>query len=73
MMADPDDQAIVAGVIGLGKAFNLRVVAEGVESLDQAQHLVAMGCSVVQGYGFGRPMPAKAIPEWLSRFLSQGA
>jgi diguanylate cyclase (GGDEF)-like protein/PAS domain S-box-containing protein len=72
MMADPDDQAIVAGVIGLGKAFNLRVVAEGVESPEQAQHLVAMGCSVVQGYGFGRPMPANAIPEWLCRYLSQG-
>ncbi|MBI4999137.1 MAG: EAL domain-containing protein, partial [Rhodocyclales bacterium] len=72
MMTDPDDQAIVAGVIGLGKAFGLRVVAEGVESPAQAQHLVAMGCTAVQGYGFGCPMPAREIPEWLSRFLSQG-
>jgi EAL domain-containing protein (putative c-di-GMP-specific phosphodiesterase class I) len=72
MMSDPDDQAIVAGVIGLGKAFSLRVVAEGVESREQAQHLVAMGCTVVQGYGFGRPMPAPAIQEWLAAFLSEG-
>jgi diguanylate cyclase (GGDEF)-like protein/PAS domain S-box-containing protein len=72
MMADPNDQAIVAGVIGLGKAFSLRVVAEGVESREQAQHLVAMGCNVVQGYGFGRPMPAQAIQEWLVDFLSGG-
>jgi EAL domain-containing protein (putative c-di-GMP-specific phosphodiesterase class I) len=72
MMADPNDQAIVAGVIGLGKAFSLRVVAEGVESREQAQHLVAMGCTVVQGYGFGRPMPAPAIQGWLADFLSEG-
>jgi EAL domain-containing protein (putative c-di-GMP-specific phosphodiesterase class I) len=72
MMTDPTDQAIVAGVIGLGKAFDLRVVAEGVESSEQAHHLVAMGCSTVQGYGFGRPMPAPALPEWLARFHEQG-
>ncbi|MBI5784087.1 MAG: EAL domain-containing protein [Rhodocyclales bacterium] len=72
MMTDPDDQAIVAGVIALGTAFNLRVVAEGVESPEQARHLVGMGCTTVQGYGFGSPMPARDIPEWLSRFLSQG-
>jgi diguanylate cyclase (GGDEF)-like protein/PAS domain S-box-containing protein len=71
MMTDPDDQAIVAGVIALGTAFNLRVVAEGVESPEQARHLVGMGCTTVQGYGFGSPMPARDIPEWLSRFLSQ--
>jgi diguanylate cyclase (GGDEF)-like protein/PAS domain S-box-containing protein len=72
MMTDPNDQAIVAGVIGLGKAFDLRVVAEGVESSEQAHHLVAMGCSAVQGYGFGRPMPAAALPDWLARFHEQG-
>jgi diguanylate cyclase (GGDEF)-like protein/PAS domain S-box-containing protein len=71
MMTDPDDQAIVAAVIALGKAFSLRVVAEGVESASQAQHLVAMGCSVVQGYGFGHPMPAAELPEWLSRLEAQ--
>jgi diguanylate cyclase (GGDEF)-like protein/PAS domain S-box-containing protein len=66
MLEDPDDQAIVAGVIGLGKAFGLRVVAEGVESERQAAHLVTLGCPVVQGYGFGRPMPASALEAWLA-------
>jgi len=68
MLEDPDDQAIVAGVVGLGKAFGLRVVAEGVESDRQASHLVAMGCPVIQGYGIGRPMPAAALPDWLIRY-----
>jgi diguanylate cyclase (GGDEF)-like protein/PAS domain S-box-containing protein len=72
MMSDPNDQAIVVGVIGLGKAFGLRVVAEGVESERQAHHLVALGCSVVQGYGLGRPMPAHDLEKWLADFSVRG-
>jgi diguanylate cyclase (GGDEF)-like protein/PAS domain S-box-containing protein len=72
MLEDPDDQAIVVGVIGLGKAFGLRVVAEGVESERQAQHLVALGCPVVQGYGLGRPMPAHDLERWLADFSVKG-
>jgi EAL domain-containing protein (putative c-di-GMP-specific phosphodiesterase class I) len=73
MLDDPDDEAIVAGVIGLGQAFGLRVVAEGVESPQQAQHLVDLGCSIVQGYGLGRPMPAGRLQEWYAGFLINGA
>ena len=72
MLEDPDDQAIVVGVIGLGRAFGLRVVAEGVESERQAQHLVALGCPVVQGYGLGRPMPVHVLEKWLADFSVQG-
>lgn len=72
MLDDPDDEAIVVGVIGLGRAFGLRVVAEGVESQQQARHLVELGCPVVQGYGLGRPMSAKALQEWYADFLLNG-
>jgi diguanylate cyclase (GGDEF)-like protein/PAS domain S-box-containing protein len=65
MMTNPADMAIVVGVIGLGKAFGLRVVAEGVESEVQAHHLVSLGCKVAQGYGIGRPMPVDSLKEWL--------
>jgi diguanylate cyclase (GGDEF)-like protein/PAS domain S-box-containing protein len=70
MLEVPDDQAIVAGVIGLGRAFGLRVVAEGVEHEQQARYLVELGCSVVQGYGLGRPMPAAKLQQWLADFSS---
>jgi diguanylate cyclase (GGDEF)-like protein/PAS domain S-box-containing protein len=73
MLDDPDDEAIVAGVIGLGQAFGLRVVAEGVESSQQAQHLVNLGCSIVQGYGLGRPMPVEQLQQWYADFLANGA
>lgn len=72
MLDDPDDHAIVVGVIGLSSAFGLRVVAEGVESHRHATHLVELGCQVVQGYGLGRPMPAEELQDWWQAFKAQG-
>ncbi len=71
MLDDPDDEAIVIGVIRLGQAFGLRVVAEGVETVRQAEHLVSLGCPVVQGYGLGRPMPVAVLEQWNGAFLRQ--
>jgi diguanylate cyclase (GGDEF)-like protein/PAS domain S-box-containing protein len=68
MLEDPDDEAIVNSVISLGRAFGLRVVAEGVESSEQAEHLVKMGCPIVQGFGLGRPMPAHTLAKWYGDF-----
>ncbi|MET0069488.1 MAG: EAL domain-containing protein [Candidatus Thiodiazotropha sp.] len=70
MLEDPDDEAIVIGVISLSKAFGLRVVAEGVESSQQAQYLADLGCSTVQGYGLGRPMPVLAFQKWYADLLA---
>ncbi len=68
MLQDPDDLAIVEGVIGLGKAFRHQVVAEGVESAEHALMLVEMGCYLVQGYGIARPMPSADTEAWLKHF-----
>jgi diguanylate cyclase (GGDEF)-like protein len=72
MLEDPEDEAIVIGVIGLGQAFGLRVVAEGVETDRHARHLVKLGCKIVQGYGQGRPMSAPALLEWYKSFMAKG-
>jgi diguanylate cyclase (GGDEF)-like protein/PAS domain S-box-containing protein len=58
------DEAIVAAVIGLGKSLQMQVVAEGVETQEQAAWLERMGCDVVQGYLYGKPMVASRVP-WL--------
>jgi EAL domain-containing protein (putative c-di-GMP-specific phosphodiesterase class I) len=50
--------AIAASIIALGRAFGLRVVAEGVEDLAQAEFLLAHGCAQQQGFLHARPMPA---------------
>ncbi|PVV05701.1 MAG: hypothetical protein B6D77_18415 [gamma proteobacterium symbiont of Ctena orbiculata] len=68
MLEDPEDEAIVVGVIRLGQAFGLQVVAEGVETTEQAQYLVDIGCHIVQGYGMGRPMPAHTLEKWYAAF-----
>ena len=56
-----DDSAIVDAVVRLGSALNLTVVAEGVETKDQARALQALGCGRGQGYLFGRPVAASAV------------
>jgi diguanylate cyclase (GGDEF)-like protein len=64
MLDDPDDLAILEGVIGLAAAFRRRVVAEGVETVEHGASLLALGCDLAQGYGIARPMPAAEFPMW---------
>lgn len=70
MLDDPEDQAILIGVIGLANAFNRTVIAEGVESRLHGQALLKLGCQLAQGYGIARPMPADEIPEWTTTWQS---
>ena len=71
MLEDRDDLAIVQGVVGLSKAFNRKVIAEGVETVDHGRTLLAMGCVLGQGYGIARPMPAQQVPGWLDQWRAQ--
>ncbi|MBL8470165.1 MAG: EAL domain-containing protein [Rhodocyclaceae bacterium] len=68
MLRDPDDYAIVAGVIGLARAFNRQVIAEGVETELHGAALLRLGCQYAQGFGIARPMPADRIPAWVAQF-----
>jgi diguanylate cyclase (GGDEF)-like protein len=54
---DSDDAAIVSAIIGLGRSLNLHIVAEGVETEKQQSFLTALGCSALQGFFLGHPMP----------------
>jgi EAL domain-containing protein (putative c-di-GMP-specific phosphodiesterase class I) len=65
MLEDADDLAIVEGVVGLAKAFQREVIAEGVETITHGIALLKLGCELAQGYGIARPMPASDIPEWV--------
>jgi diguanylate cyclase (GGDEF)-like protein/PAS domain S-box-containing protein len=58
IVTDRDDAAIVRAVIQMAASLDLKVVAEGVETEAVAAELRAMHCDLVQGYHFGRPMPA---------------
>lgn len=54
----PQDLAIVTALIEIGKGFNLRIVAEGVETKEQVELLRSLDCHYLQGYWFGRPLAA---------------
>ncbi len=58
IVTDQDDAAIVRAVIQMAKSLNLTVLAEGVENEAVAEGLHALECDLVQGYHFGKPMPA---------------
>ncbi|HEY9558173.1 MAG TPA: EAL domain-containing protein [Acidimicrobiales bacterium] len=55
------DEAIVASILSLGSELGLTVVAEGIETADQAAHLQRLGCSLGQGFLFSRPLPADQL------------
>lgn len=61
MRNDSDSAVIVDSIIALAHNLRMRVVAEGVESLDQVVHLRAANCDEAQGYFLSRPLPAESI------------
>jgi diguanylate cyclase (GGDEF)-like protein/PAS domain S-box-containing protein len=65
MLDDPDDLAILSGVLSLATAFRRDVIAEGVETVEHGEMLLQLGCELAQGYGVARPMPAHELPGWV--------
>ena len=68
MIEDADDAAIANAVVSLGRALNMRVVAEGVERLDQQRALESWGCDLMQGYLYSKPIPLDELTRWLRQF-----
>ncbi|KQP33628.1 hypothetical protein ASF49_06995 [Methylobacterium sp. Leaf104] len=62
---DANDAAIVTAVLQLGRSLGLDVTAEGVETPEQAAFLRENGCTHVQGYLYGKPMPEGRVPWFL--------
>jgi diguanylate cyclase (GGDEF)-like protein/PAS domain S-box-containing protein len=71
LTADPQDLAIVTALIELGKGFDLRVVAEGVETQAQVDILRRLNCQQMQGFWFGRPLEAEEANKLLQLNYSE--
>jgi EAL domain-containing protein (putative c-di-GMP-specific phosphodiesterase class I) len=65
--ANTDDAALTAAIITMAHELRLSVVAEGVETRDQANHLQRVGCDHLQGYLFSRPIPAADFTQLLAQ------
>jgi diguanylate cyclase (GGDEF)-like protein len=63
---DPEARQVAEAVVRLGTAFRMYVVAEGIETAEQARMLAEMGCVFGQGYHFHRPLEPGAVPRVLS-------
>jgi len=66
---DRGDTAIARAIIGLGHSLQLRVIAEGVESLDRCKYLQQFQCDEAQGYYFGKPLAAAELEPLLGSTL----
>jgi diguanylate cyclase (GGDEF)-like protein/PAS domain S-box-containing protein len=64
ILVDKDGNTMVKGIIALAKAFGLKAVAEGIETMEHFDALVAMGCESGQGYGIARPMKVFDFGRW---------
>ncbi len=62
-----EDTAIVQTIIELAHALGMEVIAEGVESAEQAGLLKEMGCDAAQRVYFSKPLPTEDVPEFLAR------
>ena len=64
---EPRCAAVIASTLALGNSLGMAVVVEGIETLNQLQRLLAMGCIEGQGYWFARPMSGKGLLHWLQQ------
>jgi diguanylate cyclase (GGDEF)-like protein len=62
----PDDTTLIETILLLGKSLNLEVIAEGVETQEQAEILIKLGCIWAQGYLFSRPLDYQAATQFIT-------
>ncbi len=58
-----ESRKIVSAVVGLGQSLGMETIAEGVETEEQAEMLLLLGCDMGQGWLFGRPVPAEQLSD----------
>ncbi|MFM2328873.1 MAG: hypothetical protein RLZZ494_976, partial [Pseudomonadota bacterium] len=69
MAVKPKAVEVINLIVSLARSLNLRVVAEGVETLPQASLLRSLDCNIMQGYLFSRPLPGDKLAEWAMTHL----
>jgi diguanylate cyclase (GGDEF)-like protein len=65
ILIDPGQRQLLASIVDIGKSMNIEVVAEGVETMEHAGILRDLGCDILQGYAFSRPLAAADLEAFL--------
>ncbi len=66
VLTNTNTSLLLGTIIGLANALNYTLVAEGVESIEQALVMHGLGCQIIQGYLFSQPVPSNIIPELIN-------
>ena len=66
-----EELGLISAILAIGKGFNMRIVAEGVETAEQLNLLQTLECNEIQGYWFSRPLPSKEATELLSKIARE--
>jgi diguanylate cyclase (GGDEF)-like protein/PAS domain S-box-containing protein len=67
--ANQEASSIVSAIIGLGKSLGLRVIAEGVETQEQADFVAGLECEVAQGFLYSKPLPVDLFTAWAKTYI----
>jgi EAL domain-containing protein (putative c-di-GMP-specific phosphodiesterase class I) len=68
-----DAEAIVRAIVAMGRSLGLRVIAEGVETEEQAKFLQSIACDESQGYLYAKPMVVNEFESWLEAWQTPRA
>ncbi|MGV3573990.1 MAG: bifunctional diguanylate cyclase/phosphodiesterase [Devosia sp.] len=66
IITEPSQRRLVASIVDIGKAMDIEIVAEGVETMEHAKILRELGCDILQGYAFAKPMSRDALEVFLA-------
>jgi len=66
IISEPSQRRLVASIVDIGKSMDIEIVAEGVETREHAAILRDLGCDILQGYAFAKPMPREALEAFLA-------
>lgn len=69
---DTNAEKLIASIVSMAHGLELKVVAEGIEEQHQAEHLTALGCELLQGYLYSRPVPQEEVAKILTMQLIKG-
>jgi EAL domain-containing protein (putative c-di-GMP-specific phosphodiesterase class I) len=69
ILDDTNNQVIVQSTIQMAHSLGLKTVAEGVEDEATLLKMMRLGCDMIQGYYFAKPIPGNEVTEWLKRNL----